>query len=115
MAVLSSGSAFNTRPVGLLDFPPPAGGEGGGRFNVSLDLGSWSPQRKGKGGVRKLVKNHFESFWSFVWLRSKLRSPGVKIKKNPARFFDDKIINFKGRATILIPSCFSRQGASNHI
>ena len=61
----------------------------------------------------KLFRNHFGHFLAQVKIGSKLK--GSKLKKNPKRVFDDKIFNFKGRATILIPSCLSRYGASNHI
>ena len=53
---------------------------------------------------RKIISKSFLSFF----LRSKLRSPRVKISKFSKRFFDNKIFNFKGRATNLIPSCLSR-------
>ena len=91
---------ISPRPAGPLDFPSPAGG--GGAFERPLPWGSWSPSRKTRGGVRKLAENHFGHFW----VRSKLRSPGVKTKKKTERFFDDKsyILNFTGTATILRPS-----------
>ena len=40
---------------------------------------------------------------------------GSKFQNFLKRFLDNKIFNFKGRATILIPSCLPRQGASNHV
>ena len=40
---------------------------------------------------------------------------GSKFQNFPKRGLNDKIFNFKGRATILIPSCLFCQGASNHV
>ena len=40
---------------------------------------------------------------------------GSKFQNFPKRFFDNKIFNFKGSATNVIPSCLSRWDASNHI
>ena len=61
---------------------------------------------------RKIISKSFRSF--FVSGQN-WGLQGSKFKNFPKRFFDDKIFNFKGRATILIPSCLSRWGASNHI
>ena len=72
---------FNPRPAGPLDFPPPAGG--GGAFERPPP--PWSrllvAVEKNKGSIRKLAKNHFEIISVIFGLRSKLRSPGVKIPK----------------------------------
>ena len=68
----------NPRPAGPLYFPPPAGGVFEHPPSISV-----SAHRRTKriNGVRKLAKNHFEIISVVFWLRSKLRSPGVKIPK----------------------------------
>ena len=56
----------------------------------------------------KSFRNHFGHFLAHV--KNKV-TRGQNPKKKSKWFLDDKIFNFKGRATILIPSCLSRQGA----
>ena len=79
---------FNPRPARLLDFPPLAGG--GGAFERPSPIISAPGRRrekKTKDGVRKLAKNHFEIISVIFCLRSKLRSPGIKIKKKSWKDF----------------------------
>ena len=78
--------SFNPRPAGPLDFPPPAGGGGGferpppwSRLLVAVE--------KNERQRSKARKNHFEIISVIFWLRSKLRSPGVKIPKFSKTFF----------------------------
>ena len=99
---------FNPRPAGPLDFPPPAGG--GGAFERPPPMISAPGRRREKRKVafessRKIISKSFRSFfgsgqnWSLQ---------GSKFQNFPKRFFDNKIFNFKNRATNLIPSCLSR-------
>ena len=59
----------------------------------------------------KSFRNHFSHFLAQV----KIEVSRGQNSKNFKTVLDDEIFNFKGRATILIPSCLSRQGASNHV
>ena len=60
---------------------------------------------------RKIISKLFRSFFGSG---QNWGHQGSKFQNFSKRFLDDKIFNFKGRATILIPSCLSRQCASNH-
>ena len=79
LAQTPAGARVNPRPDGPLDFPPPAGG--GGCFNTPrLSRLLRIVEQNGK-RHSKLAKNHFEIISVIFWLRSKLRSPEVKIPK----------------------------------
>ena len=54
---------------------------------------------------RKIISKSFQSF--FVSGQN-CGLQGSKFQNFPKRFFDNKIFNFKDRATNLIPLCFSR-------
>ena len=56
-----------------------------------------------------------KSYLSFFGSGQNWGHQGSKFQNFPKRVVDDTIFNFKGRATILIPSCLPRQGASNHV
>ena len=101
--------SVNPRPAGPLDFPPPAGGRGGGRSNAPplsrlLVVVEKNERRRSK-AREKSFRNDFGNFFAQVIIEITM---GQNSKKNPERGFDDKILNFKGRATILVSSCLSR-------
>ena len=94
-------------------------------FHDLLGGGVWTPPRlsrllriveqNGKTAFESSRKIISKSFRSFFVSGQNWGRQGSKFQNFPKRFLDDKIFNFKGRATILIPSCLSRQGASNHV
>ena len=71
---------INPRPAGPLDFPPPAG-EGGVWTPLPMISAPGRRREKRKAAFESSRKIISKSFRSFFWLRSKLRSPGVKIPK----------------------------------
>ena len=86
--------------------------------------GVWTPPSISAPGHRRTKrKTAFESsrkiisksFGSFFGSGQNWGNQGSKFQNFPKRFLDDRIFNVKTRATILIPSCLSRQGASNHV
>ena len=107
-------SPFNPRPAGPLDFPRPAGG---GVFehpppSISAPAHRRTKRKTAFESSRKIISKSFRSFFGSG---QNWGHQGSKFQNFPKRFLDDKIFTFKGRATILIPSCLSRQGASNHV
>ena len=94
-------------------------------FHDLLGGGVWTPppsisapahrRTKRKTAFESSRKIISKSFRSFFGSGQKWGHQGSKFQNFPKRFLDDKIFNFKDRATILIPSCLSRQGASNHV
>ena len=82
-----------------------------GRLNTGPHLCRLARIVEQRNGVRKLAK-HFEINAVRIF-GSLLRSPG-KIPKFSKRFLDDTTFNFKGRATILIPSYASSRRV-NHV
>ena len=83
---------------------------GGGAFERPPPMISAPGRRREKRKAafessRKIISKSFRSFfgsgqnWSLK---------GSKFQNFPKRFFDNKIFNFKDRATNLIPSCLSR-------
>ena len=98
----------NPRPAGPLDFPPPAGG-GGGRLNAPPMISAPGRRReKRKAAFESSRKIISKSFRSFFGSGQNWDLQGSKFQNFPKRFFDNKIFNFKGRATNLIPLCLSR-------
>ena len=101
------GTSINPRPDGPLDFPPPAGGCLSTPPSISAPGHRRTKRRTAFESSRKIVSKSFRSFfgsgqnWGYQ---------GSKFQNFPKRFLDDKIINFNGRTTILIPSCWSHQG-----
>ena len=98
----------NPRPAGPLDFPPPAGG--GGAFERPPPMISAPGRRREKRKAafessRKIISKSFRSFFRSG---QNCGLQGSKFQNFPKRFFDNKIFNFKDRATNLIPSCLSR-------
>ena len=98
----------NPRPAGPLDFPPPAGG--GGVWTPPPPMISAPGRRREKRKAafessRKIISKSFQSFFSSG---QNWGHQGPKFQNFPKRFFDNKIVNFKGRAMNLIPSCLSR-------
>ena len=59
---------------------------------------------------RKIISKSLQSFFGSG---QNWGHQGSKFQNFPKWFLDDEIFNFKDRATILIPSCLFRQGASN--
>ena len=60
--------------------------------------------------IHEFVRTNIKTFFT------KLRSPGVKIPKFSKTVFGRyNLLILKVEQTILIPSCFSSQGASNHV
>ena len=107
--------SFNPRPAGPLDFPPPAGG-GGGVWTPPPSISAPAHRRtKRKTAFESSRKIISKSYRSFFGSGQNWGHQGSKFQNFPKRFLDDKIFDFKGRATILIPSCLPRQGASNHV
>ena len=101
-------STLNPRPAGPLDFPPPAGG--GGAFERPPPMISAPGRRREKRKAafessRKIISKSFRSFFGSG---QNWGLQGSKFQNFPKRFFDNKIFNFKDRATNLIPSCLSR-------
>ena len=82
---------------------------GGGRLNAPPMISAPGCRREKRKvafeSSRKIISKSFRSFfgsgqnWSLQ---------GSKFQNFPKRFFDNKIFNFKDRATNLIPSCLSR-------
>ena len=103
---------LNPRPDGPLDFPPRAGGVFEHPPSISAPAHCRTKRKTAFESSRKIISKSFRSFfgWGKNWGHQ-----GSKFQNFPKRFLDDKIFNFKGRETILIPSCLSRQGASNHV
>ena len=98
---------LNPRPAGPLDFPPPAGG---GAFERPPPMISAPGRRREKRKAafessRKIISKSFRSFFGSG---QNWGLQGSKFQNFPKRFFDNKIFNFKDRATNLIPSCLSR-------
>ena len=101
--------------LGLWIFPPPAGGRvfehpPPPRLSRLLRIVEQNGKQRSK-AREKSFRNHFGHFLAQVKIEV-TRGQNSKIFQNG---FYDKIFNFKGRATILIPSCLSRQGASDHV
>ena len=97
---------FNPRPAGPLDFPPPAGGGAFERPPMISAPGRRREKRKAAfESSRKIISKSFRSFFGSG---QNWGLQGSKFQNFPKRFFDDTIFIFKGRATILIPSCLSR-------
>ena len=98
---------FNPRPAGPLDFPPPAGG---GAFERPPMISAPGRRReKQKAAFESSRKIISKSFRSFFGSGQNWGLQGSKFQNFPKRFFDNKIFNFKDRATNLIPSCLSRK------
>ena len=97
---------LNPRPAGPLDFPPPAGG---GRLNAPPMISAPGRRREKRRAAfessRKIISKSFRSFFGSG---QNWGLQGSKFQNFPKRFFDNKIFNFKDRATNLIPLCFSR-------
>ena len=73
-------ASVNPRPDGPLDIPPSDGG--GGVFEHPPSISAPAHRRiKRKTAFESSRKIISKTFRSFFWLRSKLRSPGVKIPK----------------------------------
>ena len=107
-------SPFNPRPAGSLDFPRPAGG--GGCLNTPPSISAPAHRRtKRKTAFESSRKIISKSFRSFFGSGQNWGHQGSKFQNFPKRVLDDTIFICKGRATILAPSCLSRQGASNHV
>ena len=107
-------SYINPRPAGPLDFPPPDGG--GGCLNTPPSISAPAHRRtKRKTAFESSRKIISKSYQSFFGSGQNWGHQGPKFQNFLKRFLDDTIFNFKGRATILIPSCLPRQGASNHV
>ena len=85
-------------------FEPP-------RLSGLLRIVEQNEKRRSK-AREKSFRNHFGHFLAQVKIEV---TSGQNSKIFQNGFWDDKIFNFKGRATILIPSCLSRQGALNHV
>ena len=98
---------LNPRPAGPLDFPPPAG-EGAFERPPPIISAPGRRREKRKAAFESSRKIISKSFRSFFVSGQNWGLQGSKFKKFSKRFFDDRIFNFKGRATILIPSCLSR-------
>ena len=106
---LPASDRVNPRPAGPLDFPPPAGG-GGGAFERPPPMISAPGRRREKRKTafessRKIIS---KSFRSYFCSGQNWGLQGSKFQNFPKRFFDNKIFNFKDRATNLIPLCLSR-------
>ena len=98
---------LNPRPAGPLDFPPPAGG--GGAFERPPMISAPGRRReKRKAAFESSRKIISKSFRSFFGPGQNWGLQGSKFQNFPKRFFDNKIFNFKDRATNLIPLCLSR-------
>ena len=97
---------INPRPAGSLDFPPPAGG--GGRLNAPMISSPGRRREKRKAAFESSRKIISKSFRSFFDSGQNWGPQGSKFQNIPKRFFGNKIVNFKGRATNLTPSCLSR-------
>ena len=98
--------SINPRPAGPLDFPPPAGG---GRLNAPPMISAPGRRReKRKAAFESSRKIILKSFRSFFCSGQNWGLQGSKFQNFPKRFFDNKIFNFKDRATNLIPLCLSR-------
>ena len=83
---------------------------GGGAFERPPPMISAPGRRREKRKAafessRKIISKSFRSFFGSG---QNWGLQGSKFQNFPKRFFDDKIFIFKGRATILIPSCLSR-------
>ena len=93
---------INPRPAGPLDFPPPAGG--GGAFERPPMISAPGRRReKQKAAFESSRKIISKSFWSFFGSGQNWGHQGSKFQTFRKRFFDNKIVNFKGRATNLTP------------
>ena len=101
--------------LGLWIFHRLLGGGGGVWTPPPMISAPGRRREKGKAAFESSRKIISKSFRSFFASGQNWGLQGSKFKKFPKRVFNDKIFNFKGRATILISSCFSRWGASNHI
>ena len=85
-------------------------GGGGGRLNAPPPMISAPGRRREKRKAafessRKIISKSFRSFFGSG---QNWGLQGSKFQNFPKRFFDNKIFNFKDRATNLIPSCLSR-------
>ena len=89
---------------------------GGGCLNTPPSISVSAHRRtKRETAFKSSRKIILKSFRSFFCSGQNWGHQGSKFQNFPKRFLDDKIFNFKGKATILIPSCLSSQGASNHV
>ena len=82
---------------------------GGGRLNAPPMISAPGRRReKRKAAFESSRKIISKSFRSFFGSGQNWSLQGSKFQNFPKRFFDNKIFNFKDRATNLIPSCLSR-------
>ena len=82
---------------------------GGGRLNAPPMISAPGRRReKRKAAFESSRKIISKSFRSFFCSGQNWALQGSKFQNFPKRFFDNKIFNFKCRATNLIPSCLSR-------
>ena len=82
------------------------GGGGGGRLNAPPMISAPGRRREKRKAAfessRKIISKSFRSFFDSG---QNWGLQGSKFQNFPKRFFDNKIFNFKDRATNLIPSC----------
>ena len=82
---------------------------GGGAFERPPMISAPGRRReKRKAAFESSRKIISKSFRSFFGSGQNWGLQGSKFQNFPKRFFDNKIFNFKDRATNLIPSCLSR-------
>ena len=82
---------------GCLNTPPPS---------ISAPAHCRTKRKTALERSRKIISKSFRSFFGSG---QNWGHQGSKFQNFPKRFFDDTIFNFKGRTTILIPSCLSRR------
>ena len=82
---------------------------GGGAFEHSPMISAPGRRReKQKAAFESSRKSHFEIISVIFGSGQNWGHQGSKFQNFPKRFFDNKIVNFTGRATHLTPSCLSR-------
>ena len=99
--------SFNPPPCWASGFPTACwGGGGGGRLNAPPMISAPGRRREKRKAAfessRKIISKSFRSFFDSG---QNWGLQGSKFQNFPKRFFDNKIFNFKDRATNLIPSC----------
>ena len=98
---------INPRPAEPLDFPTPAGGVWTPPPWSRLLIAVEKNERQRSKAREKSFRNHFGHFLVFGSGQN-WDHQGSKFQNFQKRFFDNKIVNFKGRATNLTLSCLSR-------
>ena len=108
-------TAISRALMGLWIFHDLLGGGGGGVWtppSISTPAHRRTKRKTAFESSRKIISKSFRSFFGSC---QNWGHQGSKFQNFPKRFLDDKIFNCKGKAMILIPTCLSRQGASNHV